>query len=256
MVELLGVYLHTTFNMFSSTVFVTLLTATSTLAAPHFRSYINRETSKAITKIDLPTSTLVAPADDLELKYVVLGYGTQNYTCTTTPNSATATPATAGAVANLYDASTILSMGPESAQTLMEQSLTALTLSIGTTFGITPDKFPGPLSMKQVGHHYFAAGSVPTFEVHGEKPSAQIQCKKNGDVPAPSNSFAGMNGEGAVDWLQLIDTLNGFSAGTALEGGDVYRVETAGGMAPKTCESHSAGIEVPYAALYFLYGKK
>lgn len=244
--------------MFSSAILVSLLTATTAFAAPQpFRSYINRETnSKVLSKIDLPTSTLVAPASDLELKYVVVGDGTQNYTCATTPNSPSATPATAGAVATLYDASTILSMGPETAQSLMEQSLTALVLSLTSTYGITPDKFPGPLQMKAVGNHYFAAGAIPTFDMHGEKPSAQIQCKKNGDVKAPSNSFAGMNGEGAVDWLQLLDLGNGYSSGTSLEGGDVYRVETAGGMAPATCENYSGGVEVPYAALYFLYGKK
>ena len=47
---------------------------------------------------------LPGPSDGLVLKYVVIGIGTQNYTCDT--NNPSSAPVSAGAVATLYDAST------------------------------------------------------------------------------------------------------------------------------------------------------
>jgi hypothetical protein len=71
--------------------------------------------------------------------------------------------------------------------------------------------------------------------------------KKIGDIPAPSGAP-----EGAVDWLALRD--NGMSMSVGL--GEVYRVETAGGSPPATCD----GVEldtvfsVQYSAQYWFYG--
>jgi hypothetical protein len=246
--------------MFTSTLFVSLLSASAALALPPpppapVNSYIDRASSKPVTNVKLPTSTLPPPASNLNLKFIVLGYGTQNYSCATTPNDATATPATAGAVADLYDPSNLLGSTKGNVQTLIEDSIPPLVLSLGQTFGVKPDQFPGPVNMRKVGHHFFAAGAVPTFELHGLAPDAQIGLKKNANVPAPDGAFDGMKDEGAVDWLQLVDNVPGYTSPN-LKGGEVYRVVTAGGKAPATCKGVSAGIQVPYAAFYFVYGPK
>lgn len=74
--------------------------------------------------------------------------------------------------------------------------------------------------------------------------------KKEADVKAPAGSDAGPEGTGAVDWLFLGN--KGGSVG--LEA--VYRVETAGGSAPSTCQGVDVGgvISVQYAAEYWFYG--
>lgn len=190
----------------------------------------------------------------MTLKYVTLGIGTQNYTCKTTPNDPNATPATNGAVATLYDASTFLSQGSPSIKDNTEKILPSLALSLENIYKVTPDKWPSPMKVKPIGHHFFTSSLVPTFVLDGERPKAQIQAKKADGVPAPSGSCSGVNGEGAVDWLLLTDNGAGFSAGTPLANGAVYRVETAGGQPPKTCAGQSGDILVQYSAEYFFYG--
>jgi hypothetical protein len=70
-------------------------------------------------------------------------------------------------------------------------------------------------------------------------------CAKNNSVPAPAGASVGQNGVGlgAVPWLKLT-TREGATGG--LE--EVYRVNTAGGVAPATCGSIQGTFEVQYAA--------
>ena len=89
-----------------------------------------------------------------------------------------------------------------------------------------------------LGEHYFDATHVPTFDLSPQ--IGFLKAKKAGDIAAPV--------EGAVDWLKL-DAVEG-SKGL----GEVYRVETAGGKAPGTCEGLVGVVEVPYAAQYWFYG--
>ncbi|KAF2095652.1 hypothetical protein NA57DRAFT_79366 [Rhizodiscina lignyota] len=233
------------------------LSATTALALPHDLLPRAKGSSSELSKISLPQSALPAVDSSLELKYATLGVGTQNYTCSATPKSSAGAPVSVGAVAELFDAAPLLTMGNTRDATLnMEQSTPALALGLFESTGLEPSQLPFPLNLKQVGNHFFGAGLVPTFVLDKANPSGQIACKKTGDIPAPAGAYAGAQGEGAVDWLQLGDNALGFSAGTPLEGGAVYRIETAGGMQDKTCANREGDFEVKYSALYFFFGPK
>lgn len=103
-----------------------------------------------------------------------------------------------------------------------------------------------------IGNHYFT-GPVPTFALNQIPldPYPMALVKKNTQTNAPKSACPGLGGEGAVPWLHLID--NGSSKGGI---NTVYRIETAGGSKPKTCEGQDSRFEVPYAAQYWVYGPK
>lgn len=107
------------------------------------------------------------------------------------------------------------------------------------------------LGFPVLGEHFFNSALQPTFDLYAV--NAQLLAKKVGDIPAPAEACPGPDGAGAVDWLYLTDTSNGdgatFGGITA-----VYRVETAGGACPTTCQNSPASFEVPYAAEYWYYG--
>ena len=69
---------------------------------------------------------------------------------------------------------------------------------------------------------------------------------------APANAIKGQNGvgNGAVAWLYL-NTTNATQGDVRA----VYRVNTAGGNPPKTCEGSDAVFSVQYAAEYWFYSK-
>jgi hypothetical protein len=99
-----------------------------------------------------------------------------------------------------------------------------------------------------LGFHFFSANNTPIFDLNtvGEV----LFSKKLADIKAPANASVGLEGTGAVDWLAL----------TAIEGSvglkEVFRVDTAGGNPPKTCEGQTSGavISVPYSAGYQFFG--
>jgi len=70
------------------------------------------------------------------------------------------------------------------------------------------------------------------------------QVARANDTAAPAEACPGLEGEGTVRWLYLKDT-KGLSKGGINE---VYRVETAGGASPETCEGMPKSFEVKYAA--------
>jgi hypothetical protein len=131
---------------------------------------------------------------------------------------------------------------------------------IGTISGLAlqfidkPKWLEGYLKMLRyeriLGDHYFT-GAVPTFALNQvpTTPFPLLYVKKNGFVDAPKSSCPGTKNEGAVQWLHLID--NGSSQGGV---NAVYRIETAGGKAPKTCRGMKKTFEVPYVAQYWVYG--
>ena len=82
------------FNLLSTAFLALTLSVPDASAAP---TWGPPKGSKGIAKLvaKMPKSTL-APPENLELKYVVLGVGTQNYTCLT--GDAAAEPVAAGAV--------------------------------------------------------------------------------------------------------------------------------------------------------------
>lgn len=99
-----------------------------------------------------------------------------------------------------------------------------------------------------LGHHYFDAAGVPTFDL-GDK-SGILKGKKDAGIAAPKKASKGPSdkGKGAVDWL----TLCAVEGSQKLQMG--YRVETAGGKAPKSCKGQPKKIQVQYAAQYWFYG--
>lgn len=177
---------------------------------------------KPRTALSVPLNGLPAPSG-LTLRYVALGLGTQNYTC---PNTTTA-PISIGAVATLYDATALLTAAPSAVCTLP-----ALAYSTDSS-----------LSLPTLGHHWFSAAGVPTFDLQAAIPRAFLSAKKEASVAAPAGSVAN-----SVPWLYLVDDGRGVSVGLKA----VYRVETAGGAAEGTCTEVGVVTE-KYAALYWFY---
>ncbi len=96
------------------------------------------------------------------------------------------------------------------------------------------------------GFHFFDA-ATPIFDLDTKKQdNGIIACAKNASTPAPSDALKGQNGVGfgAVPWLKLRAKL-----GTESTFSEVYRVNTAGGNPPPTCEGAAGtSFEVQYAA--------
>jgi hypothetical protein len=178
--------------------------------------------STTSTQNTVPLNGLPAPGA-LSLKYITLGVGTQNYSC----SAKGTTPTAIGAVASLYDASLLLSPAKSS----LIPSFAAVAYSTHTWF-----------NLPTLGHHFFSASGVPTFDLgsHGF-----LSAKKAANVTAPTGSISG-----SVDWLLLRDDGRGVSSKNLQA---VYRVETAGGSAPASCASAGV-VTVPYAAEYWFYG--
>jgi hypothetical protein len=96
------------------------------------------------------------------------------------------------------------------------------------------------------GHHEFTAAGVPLFLLKTDKTNyGYVQAKSAANSTAPANSVKGENGLGSVPWLKL----------AAVEGDykEIYRLQTAGGVAPKTCEGQPAFFVVQYAAEYWFW---
>ena len=186
-------------------------------------------TTTAPTPLPLPSAGLV-------LKHVAIGRGTQNYTCGT---NATAAPVATGALATLYNATCIASTYPD---------LLAILPSVALQFNLTSvnQATLSPSNLAISGHHYFANATTPTFNLDTTAMDLGFApCSKNASVSAPAGAPLGQDdkGNGAVAWLKLLT-----KAGTTGDLEEVYRVNTAGGNPPATCEGMPAAFEVQYAA--------
>jgi hypothetical protein len=107
-----------------------------------------------------------------------------------------------------------------------------------------------PDALRQTGLHFFdrpAAAQVPNFDIY--EANDFLSVKRVGGVAAPAGSYTGSNGLGTVPWLYLVDNASGRSHGLS----SVYRVETAGGVAPSTCNAAGTQVFIPYAAQYWFY---
>jgi len=130
-----------------------------------------------------------------------------------------------------------------------------------------------PSDIALSGHHFFS-NKTPVFELNSSPDGAArslgiIQGKANANSTAPAGSCPGVDwkGDGAVPWLFLDATPNSQTTDIRFDGVNpqapagteewkhVYRVNTAGGSPPKTCEGIEAGAEfsVQYAANYWYY---
>lgn len=220
---------------YASTMLSALIFLTAASAAPtiNFGSLAARPT--------LPSSTLPPPDPSTSLKYIALGVGTQNYTCAT--SDGTSVPASGGAMANLYDATPLMSVPILGNYEINTQTCKA-------------DQTNSGLAQRQIGVHYFDAALVPSFDLSLGTQSLQypqglyLSAKKSSSVAAPSNSCTGRNGAAAVAWVMLDDRGDGLTRGLSR----AYRVHTTGGSAPATCAGMPPTFTVDYAAEYWFYG--
>lgn len=196
-------------------------------------------------KLTWSTSTsgnisLPSPSWNLTLKAIAFGRGIQNYTCNaSTPTTA---PVAIGAVATLFDATALLPLLPPSAGQELLNLLPAFLICFPLTVLLSS-------SLPKLGVHYFDAAGVPTFDLGT---IGLLKATKLKNIAAPEGASKGPEdqGYGAVDWLALTAKAGCGSRGL----GEVYRVETAGGKPPPTCEGQPRVIEVQYAAQYWFYG--
>lgn len=184
----------------------------------------------------------MTPPSGLTLKYIGLGLGTQNYSCATSDSSSM--PVAIGALATLYDATALIAALPASSNAVTQTTCQA-------------DTHSNALSMlPRFGEHYFNASGVPSFDLFGAHDAQYptgglfLSARKTGVSPAPATACKGTDGAAAVPWLTLVD--DGSSRTRGLK--EVYRVETAGGSAPATCEGMEALVTRDYSAEYWFYG--
>ena len=176
-----------------------------------------------------------APSKPTPLR-VVLGFGTQNYTCADA--TAGTAPAAFGAKAALYDVSCLAARFPAVLATVPPT-----VYDVGTTSpAILAAVFArlGASAGLQVGVHYFNAALKPVFQFAD---GGRVVAARTDGVPAPAGARQGANG--AVDWLRLA-AIDG-SVGPV---GEVFRVVTQGGKAPPTCAGQPRVFAVKYAAEY------
>ncbi|KAL4977606.1 hypothetical protein BDW66DRAFT_31131 [Aspergillus desertorum] len=194
----------------------------------------------------LSSSTLSAPSSGLSLKAITLGRGTQNYTCA--GSTATTTPEAIGATATLFDTSCLVAADANA----NSQSILHFLPDIFKPIPLSnTDLFAGLLARTSsqnlaVGKHYFTAEGTPFFDLRGSERynSDWIAATKEDEEDAPAKPGYGITGD--VAWLKL----------KAVEGSlsEVYRIHTAGGSAPATCEDMPEEFTVDYAAEYWFYG--
>ena len=179
----------------------------------------------------------------------------QNYTCSSA--SKDVVPKAIGAVASLYNVSCIAANYPD---------ILAMLPGLALQYALPADPAANlePSNLELVGHHYFSSNNTPTFDLTQIHPlsTASVDAagttfgiakfKANSNSTAPTDAPKGENGvgNGAVPWLRLDATY-----GTTGDVKAVYRLNTAGGKAPATCESSPAAFSVQYATAYWFYTK-
>lgn len=209
--------------------------------------------SPVISLWTLPLTTitgpnyLTPPDKGLVLSHVVLGRGTQNYTCVDATDASV--PVAQGAVADLYDVSCLAAKRPELLHLLPDVMVNIGKTTIETAASIVSRMTRDKLF---IGHHYFAPNNtIPVFDFRMEKSQSLIfRGKKDQGVPATIAASKGIPTEqnGAVDWLRIV-AIQSMSVGVKL----VYRVQTAGGKSPSTCKGMPKSFEIQYATEYCKY---
>ncbi|KAK6526558.1 hypothetical protein TWF694_005140 [Orbilia ellipsospora] len=207
----------------------------STLSiAPYLKS-----ANASLTPLDPP-----APTD--KLLTIVLGIGSQNYSCSA------GVPVPNGAYAPLYDVSCLIKNDPSVAQYLT-----------GLMVHVPPNVQTGAMALVQnfinaqitAGLHYFKGDfATPAFEltVASEKKQEKFYGAVFQKLAAPSGADTGKAplNYGAVPYLKLMP-----KAGMGSTLSTIYRVDTAGGMQPTTCD-WTGQKQIPYSALYYIYKSK
>lgn len=193
---------------------------------------LNEAPTCDVTTAKMPAigDELASPSEGLKVKSVVVGRGTQNYTCDA--GNASAEPKAAGAVATLFDASCVAALYPDLVEKIPGMAL---------RFNMSDPEQLGASPLPSVGVHYFKDATTPFFDIGND---VQFFGKKDDDAPAPATAAKGQNGESAVAWLKLNSV-----EGTTADVKEVFRVNTAGGAPPATCADMPATFEVQYATV-------
>jgi len=210
------------------------------------------ELDKAKFPVDKVPADFFIPG--LALKKVVVGRGTQNYTCET--DTEESVPVLKGAIATLFDTSCLAAFTPTFLHSISPELLTYPLSSVDS---------PTAKALT-TGSHYFPIKKTPVFDFRTENgmdvpapatvlggpavgPENMFEYAAGKNTPAPADAPAGSNKLGSVDWLRLDnDGLRDPSYSS------VYRIHTAGGKAPATCKGLEKEFIVDYAAEYWFYG--
>jgi hypothetical protein len=142
-------------------------------------------------------------------------------------------PVQLGAVATLFDATTLAKTNEALLHTIPAQVVYDSIAQVGQRFNL-------------LGNHYFDSASTPTFNLSTVEKVGFMQ--KTLAVAAPADANIGPNKTSAVSWLDL-NLKPGYPFKNITQ---VYRVETAGGNPWATCNS-TATMIVQYAAEYWFY---
>lgn len=190
-------------------------------------------TCTILTHQPAPTP-LAAVGEGYTLRHIAIGRGTQNYTCASSTGNDI--PVAAGAIASLFNAT--CDAARLNIQVLADVTRLALDYAVPTS----PEA-----ESRLSGHHEFTEKKIPLFKLQTDKVNYGYVQAKPDEVKsaAPLDASKGANGLGSVAWLKL----------KAVEGDykEVYRVHTAGGVAPKTCDGAQSSFTVEYSAQYWFY---
>lgn len=173
------------------------------------------DVSKTLNKIQLGKCTdinatvpfneikpeLPPPSDELSLKHVVLGRGTQNYTCSCSEK--TAKPVAKGALATLFDTSCLAGHYPNLLHEL-PAALSNVSVDTLTFLAVLTGQIVSPESGELIsGKHFFNSEGVPFFDFSLGGFKDWMNAKSDASTPAPVRS----NGSGNdVPWLKLVST--------------------------------------------------
>lgn len=173
---------------------------------------------------------LPPPSEGLRLSHIVIGRGTQNYTCA----NETAVPAAVGAVATLFNVTCLAGPYP---------GLLSLMPGIALKFPTpVPNNILSPANVFLSGHHFFPDATTAFFDLNTATHSyGTVGCQKVNATDAP-------NKPKDVPWLKLSSKSRD---GCTIS--EVYRLNTAGGVAPATCKGMQKSFEVEYAAEYWMW---
>lgn len=180
----------------------------------------------------LEASGLPAVGSGLKLAHIAVGRGVQNYTCTTA--AATETPTAVGALASLFNATCDGVRAP---------AVLAAVTKIAIEYDIPTNKLA---ENRLSGLHEFTDEGIPFFKLETDEVNfGYVHGNVTNKMAAPEDASTGTNALGSVPWLKLVRLDGDFQ--------EVYRVNTAGGVAPKTCEGVQGDFSVDYAAEYWFY---
>ncbi|CAE6450522.1 unnamed protein product [Rhizoctonia solani] len=208
---------------FSLSIFAAIVA--TVLAAPAQQSY---ECDVSAVALALP-SGLGVPGG-VKPKYIALGFGTQNYTC-----SSAGTYTSAGAVAKLLDISCLTKSNPQLFRDVHEYAY-----RLRGRQDLLEDLLEPYINIHFLGSHYFISqdGAIaPKFDF-GQSGHGYVVSKKTGGAPSP-------DGSQNVDWLELQNTSGSLAK-------YVFRVDTQGGQPPASCKAGQA-VNVQYTSKYWFF---